>query len=135
MLSRYGKTMAPHRNDQRQGHDHDHDDDDDQHDHVNYYQRLDLTLLEMASCELEKLREKLDEENDKISLTSSLHLLHAFPPACLAVLRTLSGSNRCVDCGARDPQWAAVSYGALLCLACSGRHRSLGVQVSSYTGR
>lgn len=55
---------------------------------------------------------------------------HKFPPACLALLKNMEGNQRCVDCGDRDPQWAAVSYGALLCLQCSGHHRSLGVQVS-----
>ena len=29
-----------------------------------------------------------------------------------------------------DPEWATISYGAMLCLQCSGHHRSLGVQVS-----
>lgn len=125
--------MAPHRNDQQQDHNPAHDEDDvENQDHISYYRRLDLTLLEMASAELEKIR--LEEESDsKINLSSSLHLHHAFPSACLAVLKTLGGNNRCVDCGARDPQWAAVSYGAVLCLACSGRHRSLGVQVSVRT--
>jgi Putative GTPase activating protein for Arf len=54
----------------------------------------------------------------------------AFPPACLSLLRKMDGNHRCIDCGEHDPQWAAVSYGALLCLQCSGHHRSLGVHVS-----
>jgi len=29
-----------------------------------------------------------------------------------------------------NPEWAAISYGALVCIKCSGRHRSLGVAVS-----
>lgn len=73
-------------------------------------------VLEMASAELEKMR------TDKP--------YHSFPPACLAMLKSIKGNHRCVDCGELDPQWATVSYGALLCLQCSGRHRSLGVQVS-----
>eukprot|EP00522_Entomoneis_paludosa_P008077 CAMPEP_0172452442 /NCGR_PEP_ID=MMETSP1065-20121228/10103_1 /TAXON_ID=265537 /ORGANISM="Amphiprora paludosa, Strain CCMP125" /LENGTH=302 /DNA_ID=CAMNT_0013204497 /DNA_START=158 /DNA_END=1066 /DNA_ORIENTATION=+ len=64
------------------------------------------------------------------SANQSMTVYHRFPPACLAVLQSLPGNDQCVDCGARDPQWAAVSYGALLCLHCSGHHRSLGVQVS-----
>lgn len=74
------------------------------------------TTLEMASAELEKMR------TDKP--------YHSFPPACLSMLKSLKGNHRCMDCGEQDPQWAAVSYGALLCLQCSGRHRALGVQVS-----
>eukprot|EP00568_Trieres_chinensis_P002050 CAMPEP_0183309230 /NCGR_PEP_ID=MMETSP0160_2-20130417/24605_1 /TAXON_ID=2839 ORGANISM="Odontella Sinensis, Strain Grunow 1884" /NCGR_SAMPLE_ID=MMETSP0160_2 /ASSEMBLY_ACC=CAM_ASM_000250 /LENGTH=234 /DNA_ID=CAMNT_0025473225 /DNA_START=50 /DNA_END=751 /DNA_ORIENTATION=- len=53
-----------------------------------------------------------------------------FPPACLALLRSLPGNSRCVDCGEMDPQWASVSYGVMLCLSCSGWHRSLGVRNS-----
>lgn len=29
-----------------------------------------------------------------------------------------------------DPQWASTNFGTLLCIECSGIHRSLGVHVS-----
>lgn len=45
-------------------------------------------------------------------------------------LRAIAGNNRCVDCQARFPQWATVSYGTFMCLECSGRHRGLGVHLS-----
>lgn len=77
-----------------------------------------IPLLDMASAELEKMR--LDDDANK---------LHNFPPACMTLLKSLDGNNRCIDCGEHGPQWAALSYGALLCLQCSGKHRSLGVQV------
>jgi Putative GTPase activating protein for Arf len=56
---------------------------------------------------------------------------HCFPPHCLRLVRQLPGNSRCMDCNAHNPQWAAVRFGALLCLQCSGVHRSLGVQISS----
>lgn len=80
-----------------------------------------IPLVEMAAAELEKMR--LDTLEDA--------KYHSFPSGCLSLLKSLEGSARCIDCDGHDPQWASVSYGALLCLHCSGRHRSLGVQVSS----
>ena len=53
-----------------------------------------------------------------------------FPSNCLRLVRSLPGNSRCVDCEEMNPEWASVSYGVLLCLRCSGRHRGLGVNVS-----
>eukprot|EP01066_Platyproteum_vivax_P011056 Platyproteum_vivax@DN5003_c0_g1_i1.p1 len=39
-------------------------------------------------------------------------------------------NNVCVDCGANHPQWASISFGALVCLKCAGVHRGLGVHIS-----
>lgn len=77
------------------------------------------TLQERAAIELEAMRD-CNKQSSK---------LHPLPPACALLLRSLPGNNACMDCGARHPEWATVSYGALICLECSGRHRSLGVQV------
>jgi len=53
-----------------------------------------------------------------------------FPSACLQLLKGIEGNRNCADCGAADPNWASVSFGILLCLNCSGRHRGFGVQTS-----
>lgn len=55
----------------------------------------------------------------------------SFPAACRAMLLELEGNSRCVDCGNQNPEWAAVSYGAMVCLQCAGIHRSMGVNVST----
>ncbi|KAJ2778671.1 hypothetical protein H4R18_004457 [Coemansia javaensis] len=50
--------------------------------------------------------------------------------ARLARLRRPRGNGRCVDCGQAAPEWAAINLGALMCIECSGIHRSLGVHVT-----
>ena len=82
------------------------------------------SLEERAAMELEAMRDCKSAERSTTSIC-----LHPLPPACARLLRSLPGNQRCVDCGSRHPEWATVSYGALICLECSGRHRSLGVQV------
>uniref|UniRef100_A0A8C1C8K1 Arf-GAP with coiled-coil, ANK repeat and PH domain-containing protein n=1 Tax=Cyprinus carpio carpio TaxID=630221 RepID=A0A8C1C8K1_CYPCA len=42
----------------------------------------------------------------------------------------LPGNQQCCDCGQADPRWASINLGVLLCIECSGIHRSLGVQCS-----
>ena len=53
-----------------------------------------------------------------------------FPTSARALLYSIPGNDRCIDCGSLHPQWASVTFGALLCLQCSGTHRSYGVQTS-----
>lgn len=55
---------------------------------------------------------------------------NTFPVSCRRLVQNLPGNRRCCDCGAANPDWACVSYGTLVCMTCSGRHRSYGVQTS-----
>jgi hypothetical protein len=39
-------------------------------------------------------------------------------------------NSKCADCGEELPEWAVVNKGILICLECSGIHRSLGLHIS-----
>ncbi|KAK7905133.1 hypothetical protein WMY93_017740 [Mugilogobius chulae] len=43
---------------------------------------------------------------------------------------SLPGNELCCDCGQAEPRWASINLGVLLCIECSGIHRSLGVHCS-----
>jgi hypothetical protein len=42
----------------------------------------------------------------------------------------LEANATCADCGKTSPDWVSLNLGILVCLECSGVHRSLGVHVS-----
>eukprot|EP01102_Stenamoeba_stenopodia_P012027 TRINITY_DN3748_c0_g2_i1.p1 TRINITY_DN3748_c0_g2~~TRINITY_DN3748_c0_g2_i1.p1 ORF type:complete len:715 (-),score=158.71 TRINITY_DN3748_c0_g2_i1:184-2328(-) len=43
----------------------------------------------------------------------------------------ISESNHvCADCGAKDPDWASINIGCIVCHECSGVHRMLGAHIS-----
>ncbi|XP_058849447.1 arf-GAP with coiled-coil, ANK repeat and PH domain-containing protein 3 [Acipenser ruthenus] len=45
-------------------------------------------------------------------------------------VQSIPGNEVCCDCGQADPRWASINLGILLCIECSGIHRSLGVHCS-----
>ncbi|KAH8057390.1 hypothetical protein JL721_9770 [Aureococcus anophagefferens] len=46
------------------------------------------------------------------------------------VRRVEARSPACADCDAARPEWCVINFGVLVCLRCSGVHRSLGTHVS-----
>lgn len=51
-------------------------------------------------------------------------------PEGVLILTKVAGNDFCVDCGAAAPEWASINLGVLMCLQCSGVHRSLGTHIS-----
>ena len=45
-------------------------------------------------------------------------------------LHRTDGNGQCADCGAPNPSWASINLGAVVCLACAGIHRQMGVHNS-----
>jgi Arf-GAP/coiled-coil/ANK repeat/PH domain-containing protein len=99
------------------------------------------TMLTKAANELEEIRhaeQSITNDGSHDSsmtqnsspLSTSIHLNTRFPSNCLKLLYGIPGNLRCVDCDATNPQWATLTFGALICIDCSGRHRQMGVQVS-----
>ncbi|KAL6065380.1 ADP-ribosylation factor GTPase-activating protein [Balamuthia mandrillaris] len=48
----------------------------------------------------------------------------------LKVLQRVPGNHQCADCRNPEPDWASINIGVLICLECSGVHRSLGTHIS-----
>lgn len=46
------------------------------------------------------------------------------------VSKIMEANPICADCSAKSPDWVSLNLGVLLCIQCSGIHRSLGVHVS-----
>lgn len=48
----------------------------------------------------------------------------------LRIVSARPGNMTCADCNCQDPDWASINLGVLVCLECSGVHRSLGTHIT-----
>ena len=54
----------------------------------------------------------------------------SFPGRAGRVKALLEKNSVCADCSATSPDWVSLNLGAIVCLNCSGVHRSLGTHIS-----
>jgi len=48
----------------------------------------------------------------------------------LQELQKVKGNEICADCSTKNPEWVSLNLGIMMCVTCSGIHRSLGVHIS-----
>ncbi|KAK3833479.1 MAG: hypothetical protein JOS17DRAFT_683014, partial [Linnemannia elongata] len=63
------------------------------------------------------------DENSSSELHLGSRLLQALRDSDMA-------NTLCAECGAKNPDWCVINLGILVCIECSGIHRSLGTHIS-----
>ena len=76
-----------------------------------------------------------DKKDNKIKIDNNNNIFDEEEKTALLertkiLIKTLIQVNKCADCGAENPTWLDINWLVLLCMDCSGIHRSLGVQIS-----
>nr|XP_054378222.1 arf-GAP with GTPase, ANK repeat and PH domain-containing protein 9 isoform X1 [Pongo abelii] len=72
-------------------------------------------LASLRSCESSKSKCRLTSQSEAMALQS---------------IQNMRGNSHCVDCETQNPKWASLNLGVLMCIECSGIHRSLGTRLS-----
>ncbi|XP_036316858.1 arf-GAP with coiled-coil, ANK repeat and PH domain-containing protein 3 isoform X2 [Pipistrellus kuhlii] len=82
------------------------------------------------SCYSERLDRTASPSTSSIDSASDSRERGAKGESVLQRVQGVAGNGQCGDCGQPDPRWASINLGVLLCIECSGIHRSLGVHCS-----
>nr|XP_020637655.1 arf-GAP with coiled-coil, ANK repeat and PH domain-containing protein 3 [Pogona vitticeps] len=82
------------------------------------------------SCYIERLDRTASPSTSSIDSATDSRDRSGKCETILQRVQSISGNDQCCDCGQADPRWASINLGILLCIECSGIHRSLGVHCS-----
>lgn len=82
------------------------------------------------SCYSERLDRTASPSTSSIDSTTDSRERGVKGESVLQRVQSVAGNSQCGDCGQSDPRWASINLGVLLCIECSGIHRSLGVHCS-----
>ncbi|XP_069320781.1 arf-GAP with coiled-coil, ANK repeat and PH domain-containing protein 3 isoform X2 [Eulemur rufifrons] len=82
------------------------------------------------SCYSERLDRTASPSTSSIDSATDSRERGGKGESVLQRVQSVAGNSQCGDCGQPDPRWASINLGVLLCIECSGIHRSLGVHCS-----
>ncbi|KAG8505517.1 Arf-GAP with coiled-coil, ANK repeat and PH domain-containing protein 3 [Galemys pyrenaicus] len=82
------------------------------------------------SCYGERLDRTASPSTSSLDSASDSRERSVRAESALQRVQSVAGNGQCGDCGQPDPRWASINLGVLLCIECSGIHRSLGVHCS-----
>ncbi|XP_067423365.1 arf-GAP with coiled-coil, ANK repeat and PH domain-containing protein 3 [Emydura macquarii macquarii] len=82
------------------------------------------------SCYIERLDRTASPSTSSIDSATDSRERNMKGETILQRVQSIPGNDQCCDCGQADPRWASINLGILLCIECSGIHRSLGVHCS-----
>ncbi|XP_069069262.1 arf-GAP with coiled-coil, ANK repeat and PH domain-containing protein 2 isoform X2 [Pleurodeles waltl] len=88
------------------------------------------TAYREKSDETEKLDKKSSPSTGSLDSGSEVKEKLVKGESALRRIQCIAGNSVCCDCGLADPRWASINLGIILCIECSGIHRSLGVHFS-----
>lgn len=97
--------------------------DDDELSNLTTYSGLSDTLKQMESLSSAIAQASVDTSKNSIKKQGVVVKVDF-------IKDVLAANPYCADCGAPAPDWASLNLGVILCIECSGIHRSLGVHVS-----
>ncbi|CEF70761.1 Arf GTPase activating protein family and Pleckstrin homology domain and Ankyrin repeat and Pleckstrin homology-like domain and Ankyrin repeat-containing domain-containing protein [Strongyloides ratti] len=70
--------------------------------------------------------QKIDSQDEPIKKFKNVLSIREF----YSHVRSLPGNTICADCRCSDAKWISINLGIIICIECSGVHRSLGVHIS-----